>query len=51
MKPEVLAQLLMKRVAKFLVGAINYPHQDNSSQIDCNTDADWAGDVMHGVWW
>ena len=24
---------------------MNYPYQDNPSQTDCYTDADWAGDV------
>ena len=58
--------LLLKRVARYLVGhrgvAISYPYQDNPSQIDCYTDADWAGDVatrlsttaaalMHGAHW
>ena len=39
-----------------------YPYQGNASQIDCYTDADWAGDVptrlsttagalMHGAHW
>ena len=48
-KADVLALLLFKRVARYLVGhrevAISYPHQDNPSQIDCCTDAHWAGDV------
>ena len=41
---------------------MNYPYQDNPSQIDCHTDTDWAGDVatrlsttagtlMHGAHW
>ena len=62
----MLALLLLKRVARYLVGhrevAIHYPYQDNQSQIDCYTDADWAGDVatrlsttagalMHGAHW
>ena len=46
---DVLALLLLKRVARYLVGhrevAISYPYQDNPSQIDCHTDADWAGNV------
>ena len=65
-KADVLALLLLKRVAKYLVGhreiTISYPYQGNPSQIDCYTDADWAGDVttrlsttagalMHGVQW
>ena len=65
-KADVLALLLLKRVAKYLVGhrevAINYPYQDKPSQVDCYTDADWAGDVttrlstttgalMHGAHW
>ena len=55
-----------KKAARYLVGhredAISYPYRDNPSQIDCCTDADWAGDVttrlpttagalMHGVHW
>ena len=48
-KADVLALLLLKRVARYLVGhrevAMDYPHQDNPSQNDCYTDADWAGDV------
>ena len=48
-KADVLAQLLLKRVARYLVGhrevAMNYPYHDNPSQTDCYTDADWAGDV------
>ena len=48
-KADALALLLLKRVARYLVGhdvvAIGYPYQDNPSQIDCYTDADWAGDV------
>ena len=62
----MLALLLLKRVARYLVGhrevAISHPYQDNPSQIDCYTDADWAGDVatrlsttagalMHGARW
>ena len=65
-KADVLALLLLKRVARYLAGhrevAINYPSQDNPSQIYCYTDADWAGDVttrlsttagalMHGAHW
>ena len=62
-KADVLALLLLKRVARDLVKvAINYPYPDNPSQIDCYTDADWAGDVttrlsmtagalMHGSPW
>ena len=65
-KADVLALLLLIRVARYLIGqrevVINYPCQDNPSQFDCNTDADWAGDVttrlsttagalMHGVRW
>ena len=65
-KADVLALLLLKRVAKYLVGhrevAISYPYQDNPSQIDCCTDAHWAGHVttrllttagalMHGAHW
>ena len=65
-KADVLALLLLKRVARYLVGhrevAISYPYQDHPSQIDCYTDADWAGDVttrlsttagalMHGAHW
>ena len=65
-KADVLALLLLKRVARYLVGhreiTISYPYQGNPSQIDCYTDADWAGDVttrlsttagalMHGVHW
>ena len=46
---DVLALLLLKRVARYLVGhrqvAITHPSQDNPSQIGCYTDADWAGDV------
>ena len=48
-KADVLELLLLKREARYLVGhreiVINYPYQDNPSQIDCYTDADWAGDV------
>ena len=47
-KADVLALLLLKRVAGYLVGhreiTISYPYQSNPSQIDCYTDADWAGD-------
>ena len=65
-KADVLALLLLIRVARYLIGqrevVINYPYQDNPSQFDCDTDADWAGDVttrlsttagalMHGVHW
>ena len=63
---DVRALLLLKRVARYLVEhrevAISYPYQDNPSQIDCYTDADWPGDVtrrlsttagalMHGAHW
>ena len=63
---DVLALLLLKRAARYLVGrrelTISYPYQSNPSQIDCYTDADWAGDVttrlsmtagalMHGAHW
>ena len=48
-KADVLALLLLKRVTRYLVGhreiTISCPYQGNPSQIDCNTDADWAGDV------
>ena len=65
-KADVLALLLLKRVAKCLVGhrviTISYPYQSNPSQIHCYTDADMAGDVttrlsttagplMHGAHW
>ena len=65
-KADVLALLLLKRVARYLVGhreiTISFPYQSNQSQIDCYTDADWAGDVttrlsttagalMHGAHW
>ena len=65
-KADVLALLLLKRVARYLVGrrerAISYPYHSHPSQIDCYTDADWAGDVttrlsttagalMHGAHW
>ena len=65
-KADVLALLLLKRVARYLVGhreiTTSYPYQSNPSQIDCYTDADWAGDVttlvsttagalMHGAHW
>ena len=65
-KADVLALLLLKRVARYLVGhrkiTISFPYQSNQSQIDCHTDADWAGDVttrlsttagalMHGAHW
>ena len=65
-KADVLALLLLKRVARYLVGrreiTISYPYQSNPTQIDCYTDADWAGDVttrlsttagalMHGAHW
>ena len=65
-KADVLALLLLKRVARYLVGhreiTISYPYQSNPSQIDCYTDADRAGDVttrlstttgalMHGAHW
>ena len=63
---DVLALFLLKRVARYLVGhrevAINHPYLDNPSQIDCYTEAGWAGDVatrlsttagalMHGAHW
>ena len=48
-KADVLALLLLKRVARYSVGhreiTISYPYQSNPSQIKCYTDADWAGDV------
>ena len=48
-KADLLALQLLKRVAKYLVGhrkiTISYPNHSNPSQIDCYTDADWAGDV------
>ena len=48
-KADVLALMLLKRVAMYLVGhreiTISYPYQSNPSQIDSYTDADWAGDV------
>ena len=48
-KADVLALLLLKRVARYLVGhreiTISYPYQRKPSKIDCYTDADWAGDV------
>ena len=62
----MLALLLLKRVARYLVGrreiTISYPFQSSPSQIDCYTDAGWAGDVttrlsttagtlMQGVHW
>ena len=65
-KADVLALLLLNRVERCLVGhrevATNHPYQDNPSQIDFYTDADWAGDVaarlsttagalMHGAHW
>ena len=65
-KADMLALLLLKRAARCLVGnreiTISYPYQGNESQIDCYTDADWAGDVttrlsttagalMHGAHW
>ena len=65
-KADVLALLLLKRVARYLVGrreiTISYPYQSNPSQIVCYTVADWAGDVttrlsttagalMHGARW
>ena len=65
-KADVLALLLLKRVARYLVGhrekTTSCPCQGNPSQIDCCTDADWAGDVttrlsttagalMHGAHW
>ena len=65
-KADVLALLLLQRVARYLAGhrviVINCPYQDSPSQINCYTDADWAGDVttrlsttagalMHGDHW
>ena len=65
-KADVLALLLLKRVARYLVGhreiTTSCPYQSNPSQIDCHTDAGWAGDVttrlsttagalMHGAHW
>ena len=65
-KADMPALLFLKRLARYLVGrreiAMNYPYQDNPSQIDCNTDADCAGNVatrlsttagtlMHGAHW
>ena len=48
-KAGVLALLLLKRVATYLVGhreiTICYPYQGNPSQIECYTEADWASDV------
>ena len=48
-KADVLALLLLKRVARYSVGhreiTISYPYQSNPSQIDCHLDADWAGGV------
>ena len=63
---DVLALLLLKRVARYLVGhreiTLSYPYHSNPPQIDCYTDVDWAGDVttrlsttagalMHGAHW
>ena len=42
---DVLALLLMIRVARYLAGVVNYLYQVDPSQIDCYTDAGWAGDV------
>ena len=42
---DVLALLLLVRVARYLAGVINYLYQVNPSQTDCYTDAGWAGDV------
>ena len=65
-RADVLALLLLKRVARYLVGhreiTISYPYQSNPLQIDRYTDTDWAGDVttrlsttagalMHGAHW
>ena len=48
-KDDLLVLLLLKRVARYLVGhreiTISNPYQNNPSQINCYTDADWAGDV------
>ena len=48
-KADVLALLLLSRVARYLVGhrdiTTSYPYQSNPSQIDCCPDADWASDV------
>ena len=66
LQADVLALLLLKRVARYLVGhreiTISYPYQSSPSQIDCYADAHWAGDVttrlsttagalMHGAHW
>ena len=59
---DVLALLLLIRVARYLAGVINFLYQVNPSQIDCYTDAGWAGNVttrlsttagalMHGDHW
>ena len=49
-KAGVLALLLLKRVARYLVGhreiTISYPYQGKPSQIDCYTDADWASNMI-----
>ena len=42
---DVLALLLLIRVAGYLAGVMNYLYQVNPSQIDCYTDAGCAGDV------
>ena len=58
-KADMLALLLLKRHREV---ATTYPYQENRSQINCCTDADWAGDVttrlstttgalMHGAHW
>ena len=44
-RTDVLALLLLIRVAGYLAGVINYLYQVNPSQIDCYTDAGCAGDV------
>ena len=63
----VFGTMLLKRVARYLIGhrviGINHQYQDNPSQLDCYTVAEWSGDVtkrlstttavalMHGDHW
>ena len=48
--PDVLAMLMLKRAARYLIGVknvvIRYLYQALVTQLWCYTDSDWAGDVI-----
>ena len=55
-KADVLAVLLFKRVARYLVGhrevLMNYPYPANPSQIDCYTGLGWrrGNTIVNDSW-